>query len=60
MCLAVMSFFDSNEELVQPSLTGAAVTADEGCAKLDTTQALIHPAIDSRDVGFVPGVLLNY
>tara|TARA_B110000495_G_C22689881_1_gene406729 strand:+ start:280 stop:447 length:168 start_codon:yes stop_codon:yes gene_type:complete len=55
-----MSFFDSNEELVQPSLTGAAVTADEGCAKLDTTQALIHPAIDSRDVGFVPGVLLNY
>ena len=53
-----MSFFDSDEELIQPSLAGTAVTADEGCAQLYATKALVYPAIDSRDVGLVPGALL--
>jgi len=59
MCIGFMSFFDSLEELVQPSLTGTAVTADEGCAQLYPTKTLVYPAIDSRDVGLVPGALLN-
>ncbi len=59
MCLGIMGFFDSDEELIQPSLAGTAVTADEGCAQLYATKALVYPAIDSRDVGLVPGALLN-